>query len=418
MDDAFARVQVNNNIGKARLPEGIGPDIQPPYGPTGESYRYTLESNTYSVRELKDHPGLDHRKIYLAVPGVADIVSFGGEVKTYEITVDPGKAAQYGITPVELYNAVSRSNINVGGDIIVENGQAYVVRGIGILNDVEEIRNIIVDNIDGTPVLVSHIADVSIAALPRLGQVGRNTRPRCGGRNCCDAQGRECHRSDCRPAAKIEYLNTKILPADVQIKPFYNRQHLVDFATGTVLHNMMEGIILVTVVVFIFMADWRTTLIVSVVIPLSLLFAFVCLKLKGMSANLLSMGAVDFGIIIDGAVVIVEGIFVMLDKRAHAVGMERFNKQSKLSLIRKACMESGKSIFLPSCIIIASVCYRFSLLKKWKAVMFSPLAWTLGFALLGALILTFTLVPVSVGCITEEKWQRKTISSSSVCSGL
>lgn len=406
VDDAFARVQVNNNIGKAKLPEGIEPDIQPPYGPTGEIYRYTLESNTRSVRELKTIQDWTIEKHILAVPGVADIVSFGGEVKTYEITVDPGKAAQYGITPVELYNAVSRSNINVGGDIIVENGQAYVVRGIGILNDVDEIRNIIVDNIDGTPVLVSHIADVTIAALPRLGQVGRDRDPDVVEGIVVMRKGENATDVIAALQQKIDYLNTKVLPDDVRIKPFYNRQTLVDFATGTVLHNMMEGIILVTVVVFIFMADWRTTLIVSVVIPLSLLFAFVCLKLKGMSANLLSMGAVDFGIIIDGAVVIVEGIFVMLDKRAHAVGMQRFNVQSKLGLIRKACMESGKSIFFAKLIIIAGLLPIFTF-EKVEGKMFSPLAWTLGFALLGALILTFTLVPVMASVLLKKNVKEK-----------
>lgn len=406
VDDAFARVQVNNNIGKARLPEGVEPDIQPPYGPTGEIYRYTLESDTKSVRELKTIQDWTIEKNILAVPGVADIVSFGGEVKTYEITVDPGKAAQYGITPVELYNAVSRSNINVGGDIIVENGQAYVVRGIGILNDVDEIRNIIVDNIDGTPVLVSHIADVTISALPRLGQVGRDRDPDVVEGIVVMRKGENATEVIAALQQKIDHLNKNVLPADVQIKPFYNRQTLVDFATGTVLHNMMEGIILVTVVVFIFMADWRTTLIVSVVIPLSLLFAFVCLKLKGMSANLLSMGAVDFGIIIDGAVVIVEGIFVMLDKRAHAVGMDRFNKQSKLGLIRKACMESGKSIFFAKLIIIAGLLPIFTF-EKVEGKMFSPLAWTLGFALLGALILTFTLVPVLAGVLLKKNVKEK-----------
>ena len=406
VDDAFARVQVNNNIGKARMPEGVDPDIQPPYGPTGEIYRYTLESSTKSVRELKTIQDWTIEKKILAVPGVADIVSFGGEVKTYEITVDPGKAAQYGITPVELYTAVSRSNINVGGDIIVENGQAYVVRGIGILNDMDEIRNIIIDNIDGTPVLVSHVADVTVSALPRLGQVGRDNDPDVVQGIVVMRKGENATEVIKALQEKIAYLNKHVLPEDVQIKPFYNRQNLVDFATGTVLHNMMEGIILVTVVVFIFMADWRTTLIVSIVIPLALLFAFVCLKLKGMSANLLSMGAVDFGIIIDGAVVIVEGIFVMLDKRAHLVGMDKFNRQSKLGLIRKACMESGKGIFFAKLIIIAGLLPIFTF-EKVEGKMFSPLAWTLGFALLGALILTFTLVPVLASVLLKKNVKEK-----------
>src|SRR6202012_2283681 len=179
---------------------------------------------------------------------------------------------------------------------------------------------------------------------------------------------------------------------DVKIKEFYDRSDLVNFATGTVLHNMCEGIFFVTCIVLIFMADWRTTLIVALIIPLALLFAFVCLKLKGMSANLLSMGAIDFGIIIDGAVVMVEGIFVILDHRAKTVGMEQYNKLSKLGMIKQACMVNGKGILFAKLIIITGLLPIFSF-EKVEGKMFSPLAWTLGFALLGALILTFTFVP-------------------------
>ncbi len=406
VDDPFARVQVNNNIGKARLPEGVEPDIQPPYGPTGEIYRYTLESNTKSIRDLKTIQDWVIERNILAVPGVADVVSFGGEVKTYQITIDPGKAAQYGITPLELYGAVSKSNVNVGGDVIVDNGQAYVVRGIGTLTDIEDIKNIIIDNKDGTPVLVKHVSDVSISSLPKLGQVGRDNDPDVIEGIVVMRKGENATNVVAALQKKIDELNNKILPKDVTIVPFYNRQNLIDFATGTVLHNMIEGIIFVTVIVFLFMADWRTTVIVSIVIPLSLLFAFVCLKLKGLSANLLSMGAVDFGIIIDGAVVIVEGIFVTMDKRAHEIGMERFNKLSKLGMIRLACMENGKGIFFAKCIIIAGLLPIFTF-EKVEGKMFSPLAWTLGFALLGALILTFTLVPVMSSVLLRKNVKEK-----------
>ncbi|WEK33775.1 MAG: CusA/CzcA family heavy metal efflux RND transporter [Candidatus Pseudobacter hemicellulosilyticus] len=406
VDDPFARVQVNNNINKAKLPEGIEPDIQPPYGPTGEIYRYTLQSNTKSVQELKTIQDWTIERNILSVPGVADIVSFGGEVKTYQITIDPAKAAQYGITPLELYSAVSKSNMNVGGDVIVENGQAYVVRGIGTLTDINDIRNIIINNIDGTPVLVRNIADVSIEPLPRLGQVGRDQDPDVVEGIVVMRKGENASTVIAALQEKITTLNKELQAQDVQIVSFYNRQNLVDFATGTVLHNMLEGIIFVTVIVFLFMADWRTTLIVSIVIPLALLFAFVCLKLKGLSANLLSMGAVDFGIIIDGAVVIVEGIFVTMDHKAKQVGMERFNKLSKLGMIKQACLENGKGIFFAKCIIIAGLLPIFTF-EKVEGKMFSPLAWTLGFALLGALILTFTLVPVLAGVLLKRNVREK-----------
>ena len=405
VDYAFARVQVNNHIEEADLPDGLQPEVQPPYGPTGEIFRYTLSSNEKSVRELKTLQDWVIQRELLSVPGIADVVSFGGEVKTYQITVDPQKAIQYGVSATELFEAVSKSNINVGGDVIIQSGQAYVVRGIGILNNIDEIRNVVVDNFNGTPVYVKTIADVAESALPRLGQVGRDQDPDV-------VEGIVVMRKGGNPSEVIARLKDKIaevnqmLPGDVRIHPFYDREDLVNYATHTVMGNMMEGIIFVTLIVFLFMADWRTTLIVSIIIPLALLFAFICLKLKGMSANLLSMGAIDFGIIIDGAVVMVEGIFVALDHKAKSAGMEKFNRMSKLGLIKKACLENGKGIFFAKLIIITGLLPIFTF-EKVEGKMFSPLAWTLSFALLGALLLTFTLVPAMASVLLKKNVAEK-----------
>jgi cobalt-zinc-cadmium resistance protein CzcA len=392
VDYPFARLQINNHIGEADLPDNVTPSIEPPYGPTGEIYRYTLTSNKRSVRELKTIEDWVVDREIRSVPGVADLNSFGGEVKTYQITVNPEKALQYNVTPLQLFDAVSKSNINVGGDVIEQHGQAFVVRGIGLLNDIGEIKNIVVNNVKGTPVYVKTIAEVTESALPRLGQVGRDKDPDVVEGIVVMRKGENPSQVIAALKLKVNELNTKILPEDVKLNTFYDRETLVDFATHTVLHNMMEGIIFVTVIVFLFMADWRTTLIVSLVIPLALLFAFMCLKLKGMSANLLSMGAIDFGIIIDASVVMVEGIFVVLDHRAKEVGMANFNRLSKLGMIKQACMVNGKGIFFAKLIIITGLLPIFSF-EKVEGKMFSPLAWTLGFALLGALILTFTFVP-------------------------
>jgi cobalt-zinc-cadmium resistance protein CzcA len=406
VDYAFARLQVNNHIGDADLPDGTNQDIEPPYGPTGEIYRFTLTSNKESVRDLTTIENWVVEREIRAVPGVADINSFGGEVKTYQITVDPKKAVQYNVTPLQLFDAVSKSNVNVGGDVIEQSGQAYVVRGIGLLNNISEIKNIVINNIKGTPIFVKTIADVTESALPRLGQVGRDRDPDV-------IEGIVVMRKGENPGVvikalkdKIDDLNNKILPADVKLKEFYDRTDLVDFATHTVLHNMFEGILLVTFIVFLFMADWRTTLIVALIIPLALLFAFVCLKLKGMSANLLSMGAIDFGIIIDGAVVMVEGIFVVLDHRAKEVGMENYNKLSKLGMIKQACLVNGKGIFFAKLIIITGLMPIFSF-QKVEGKMFSPLAWTLGFALLGAIIFTFTFVPALASVLLRKNVREK-----------
>lgn len=393
VEDYFARQQVNNLLRDVALPDGADPDVQPPTGPTGEIFRYTLRSETKTVQELKTLQDWVVERRLLGVPGVGDVVSFGGEVKTYEIKVNPHKLASFDITPLDVYEAVSKSNINVGGDVIVDNSQAYVVRGIGLLNNTEEIGNIIVDNINGTPILVKDIAEVDISSLPRLGQVGRDLSNDVVEGIVVMRKGENPSEVIRRVQEKIDQLNEKILPPDVQIDTFYNRNTLIEYATHTVLHNMLEGIVLVTVIVFLFMADWRTTLIVALVVPLALLFAFICLTLKGMSANLLSMGAIDFGIIIDGAVVMVEGIFVLLDHQAKKVGMERFNRMSKLGIIKNTGGELGKAVFFSKLIIIAALLPIFAF-EKVEGKMFSPLAWTLGFALLGALILTLTLVPL------------------------
>ena len=406
VDDFFARQQVYNLLNDADLPEGVTPEVQPLYGPTGEIFRYTLRSDKRSVRELKTLQDWVIERKLRAVPGVADIVSFGGEVKTFEVSVNPNQLISYGVTTLELYDAIAKSNINVGGDVITKSSQAYVVRGIGLINDVKEIENIVVKNINGTPILVKHLATVHESSLPRLGQVGRMEEDDV-------VQGIVVMRKGENPGEVIAALKDKIkdiqqnaLPEDVRILSFSDRENLVDLADKTVTHNLAEGILLVTFIVLIFMADWRTTVIVSIIIPLALLFAFICLRAMGMSANLLSMGAIDFGIIIDGAVVMVEGLFVALDRKAREVGMPAFNLMSKMGIIRHTAKDRAKAVFFSKLIIITALVPIFSF-QKVEGKMFSPLAYTLGFALLGALIFTLTLVPVLSSMLLKKEVREK-----------
>lgn len=406
VDDFFARQQVNNQLRTVSLPEGVEPDVQPPYGPTGEIFRYTLKSKNRDSKDLLTIQNWVIDRQLRAVPGVADLVAFGGREKIYEIMVNPLLLHKYDITPLEVYNAVSKSNVNVGGDVIEKNGQAYVVRGLGLLTKEEDIENIIVENINGTPIYVKNVAQITESNFPRVGQVGLDDDDDVVEGIVVMRKGENPSEVLERVKAKIDELNNKILPSDVKMVTFYDRDNLMKFCTETVLHNLAEGIVLVTVIVLLFMADWRTTVIVSIIIPLSLLFAFFCLRMKGMSANLLSMGAVDFGIIIDGAVVMVEGIFVALDHLSHKVGMEKFNKLSKLGLIKKTGAEMGKAVFFSKLIIITALMPIFSF-QKVEGKMFSPLAWTLGFALLGALIFTLTLVPVLCSILLNKNVKEK-----------
>jgi cobalt-zinc-cadmium resistance protein CzcA len=406
VEDAFARQQVISRLGNADLPEGISPEVEPPYGPTGEVYRYTLTGKDYSIRDLTTLQDWVLDRQFKSVPGVADVNSFGGEEKTFEISVNPHLLNQYNLSSLDVYSAVNKSNLNVGGDVIERNGQAFVVRGIGLLNNISDIENIIVTNINGVPILVKNIATVKEGGKPRLGQVARDFNKDVIEGIVVIRKGENPKQALDLIHAKVNDLNENILPRGVKINTFYDRTNLMDYATDTVLHNLSEGIILVTLIVLIFMADWRTTVTVSIIIPLSLLFAFICMRIKGMSANLLSMGAVDFGIIIDGAVVMVEGLFVALHHKACEVGMEKFNKLAKLGLFKQKGTEMGKAIFFSKIIIITCLIPIFAF-QKVEGKMFSPLAYTLGFALMGALLFTLTLVPALSSILLRKNVREK-----------
>ena len=406
IDDAFARQQVFTRIGNADLPEGTSPEVEPPYGPTGEIYRYTLESKTKNVRDLNTIQEWVLDRQFKSVPGVADVNTFSGGEKIYEVRVNPNAIQNYGLTPLDVYNAVSKSNINVGGDVLEQNGQAFIIRGIGLLNDINEINNIIVTKINGVSILVKNIATVAETEKPRLGNVKHDKDEDVVEGIIVMRKGENAAQVLDGIHEKVKELNENILPKDVKIVPFYDRSNLMEFATHTVLHNLLEGIVLVTLIVLIFMADWRTTLIVGVIVPLALLFAFMLMRMRGMTANLLSMGAVDFGIIIDGAVVMVEGLFVALDSRAKEVGMDRFNKLAKLGLFKNVGTEMGKAIFFSKVIILTCLIPIFAF-QKVEGKMFSPLAYTLGFALLGALIYTLTLVPALASILLRKNVREK-----------
>ncbi len=406
VDDAFARQQVFTRIGNADLPDGISPEVEPPYGPTGEIYRYRLESKTKNIRDLNEIQEWVLDRQFKSVPGVADVNTFGGGEKIYEIRVNPNQIQNYGLTPLDVYNAVNKSNINVGGDVLEQNGQSFIIRGIGLLNDINEINNIIVTKINNVPILVKNLASVIETEKPRLGDVKHDKDEDVIEGIIVMRKGENAEQVLKGIHDKVKELNENTLPKDVKIVPFYDRTNLMEFATHTVLHNLFEGIILVTLIVLIFMADWRTTVIVGIIVPLALLFAFMLMKMRGMTANLLSMGAVDFGIIIDGAVVMVEGIFVALDHRAKEVGMEKFNKLAKLGLFKNVGTEMGKAIFFSKLIILTCLIPIFAF-KKVEGKMFSPLAYTLGFALLGALIYTLTLVPALSSILLRKNVKEK-----------
>lgn len=391
VEDFYAQQYAGNKMRSIELPEGAESSIEPPSGATGEIFRYVVKSNL-PIKEVSAIQDWVIERELVGVPGVADVVSFGGEEKIYEIKINPTELANYNLSPLDVYEAVSRSNINVGGDVIQKGNQAYVVRGVGLLDKIEDIGNILIKVVGNTPILVKHVAEIELGAKPRLGQVGLNQEDDLVQGIVIMLRGENPSAVVTRLKEKIEELNGRILPENVKIEPVIDRTKLVNNTVHTVSKNLIEGVILVSIIVFIFLNNWKTTFIVASVIPLAFLFAIILLKIQGLPANLISMGALDFGLLLEGTLVIVETVFVSLEKEAHRLGTARFNKVSKLGIIKKSAGSVAGYIFFALLILIVALTPIFSF-QKVEGKMFSPLAFTLGYALLGSLVLSLTYVP-------------------------
>jgi len=391
VDDFFAQQYASNRMQDLDLPEGADASIEPPSGATGEIYRYVLKSDL-PIREVAAINTWVVERELLSVPGVASIASFGGEDKIFEIKVNPSELAHYNLSPLAVYEAVSKSNINVGGDVIQKGSQAFVVRGIGLLESIEDIENILIEVKGGTPVRVKQVATVDVSSMPRLGQVGLDDADDVVQGIVIMLRGQNPGEVIKNLKEKIEELNNRILPENVKIVPFLDRTTLVDATVKTVVKNMLEGILLVSLIVFLFLYNWRTTLIVATVIPLSFLFAIIMLRIQGLPANLISMGALDFGLLLEGTLVIVEIIFVALEKLSRKTGIN-FSKVARGGIIKNSAGSVASHIFFAMIILIVALFPVFSF-QKVEGKMFSPLAFTLGYALLGSLILSLTYVPV------------------------
>ncbi|SFJ60197.1 efflux RND transporter permease subunit [Myroides guanonis] len=391
VEDFYAQQYASNRMGSVSLPEGVDYEIEAPSGATGEIFRYIIESDL-PIKEVSAIQDWTIERELLSVLGVADVVSFGGEEKIFEIQINPTELLHYDISPLDVYEAVEKSNINVGGDVIQKGNQSYVVRGVGLLDDIKDIENILIEIKGSTPILVKHVAKVVIGAKPRLGQVGYQDENDVVQGIVVMLRGQNPNEVIEGLKARISDLNERILPHNVKIVPIIDRTELVNTTVHTVTKNLIEGIVLVSIIVFVFLYNWRTTFIVASVIPLAFLFAIVMLKIQGLPANLISMGALDFGLLLEGTLVIVEHVFVGLEKQAKNVGMKRFNKMSKSGIIKRSAGSVAGYIFFALLILIVALLPIFSF-QKVEGKMFSPLAFTLGYALLGSLILSLTYVP-------------------------
>ena len=299
-DNYFARQQAFERLGSLALPPGVTPAISALTSPSGLIYRYVLESPDRSAMELKVIQNWVLDKQFRSVPGVADLSSLGGETMEYQVLLDPTKLAGAGLTTAAVATALGANNSNAGGGFYAEGGQFYYVRGLGRVSTLEDISNIVLVVQHGTPVLVKDVAEVVIGHAPRLGQFGYMTRNDAVEGIILMRVGEQAQNVLRRVEAKTLELNSGVLPRDVRIHPYYDRSDLIAVTTHTVQQNLLHGILLVVVVLIFFLYDVRSGLIVATAIPLALLFAFICLDLRHIPANLLSIGAIDFGILVDG----------------------------------------------------------------------------------------------------------------------
>lgn len=405
VDDFYAQQYVSNKLNGVDLPQGADASIEPPSGATGEIFRYVIKSDL-PIKEVKAVQDWVIERELLSVPGVADVVTFGGEEKTYEIKINPTELKNYDLSPLDVYEAVSKSNINVGGDVIQQGDQAYVVRGVGLLDKIEDIGNITVKLNGSTPILIKNVAEVVVSSKPRLGQVGFNEHDDLVEGIVIMLRGENPSEVIGNLKLKIEELNERTLPDNVKIETVVDRTKLVDNTVKTVAKNIIEGVLLISLIVFIFLYNWKSTFIVASVIPLAFLFAIIMLKIQGLPANLISMGALDFGLLLEGTLVIVETVFVALATMQRKVGPERFAKMSKMGVIKKSAGSVASYIFFALIILIVALLPIFSF-QKVEGKMFTPLAFTLGYALMGSLILSLTYVPAMCKLLFTKNIEEK-----------
>jgi cobalt-zinc-cadmium resistance protein CzcA len=385
-DDYFARQLVFERLSEVTFPTGVTPSLAPLSSPSGLVYRYVLESPDRSPQELKTYEDWVIQREYKQVPGVADDSGFGGTVMQYQVLLDPARLYGYHVTVPTIIQQLSVNNSNAGGGFFSQGGQFYYVRGIGLLRDLRDIGDVVVGSQNGVPVRVTDIGQVAIGNAPRLGEFGFNKTDDAVEGVIMMLRGDQTQNVLKGVEEKTKELNERILPPDVKVRPYYDRSDLVALTINTVEHNLVVGMLLVLIVLMFFLASVRAAVIVALTIPLALLFSFIFLHARGVPANLLSIGAIDFGIIIDGTLVMVENIFRELAARE---GQE-YNLHE---VLLAAARDVDRPIFYSVAVIIAGYIPIYALTGP-SGKLFQPMADTMAIALVGALILTLTFVPV------------------------
>ena len=400
-DDAsvndWNREKVLERLSQVTLPAGLQPQMGTDYSPVGQIYWYTLKSTNpqYDLMELKALEDWVLEKQFKSVPNVVDVSSFGGITREYQVRIDPDKLIEYGLSISQVEQQLTNNNVNAGGSFVEEGAQQINVREVGLVDRTQDIEQVVVTNQHGTPIRVRDIAVVEQGPKIRLGKIGKAIHRLDG--NIIDQpdvvegivllrKGAESDSTLKGIHAKVKELNEHILPPGVKVVPFLDRSDLVHYTTHTVLHNLLEGMFLVALILFLFLGNVRGALIVALTIPFALLFASICLDLDKVPANLLSLGALDFGMVVDGAVVMVENI-------VRHMGRHETSERTTLEMIREAAHEVQRPVFYAIAIIITAYLPIFTL-QAVEGRLFRPMALTVAFALLGALLFSMLIAPV------------------------
>jgi heavy metal efflux system protein len=392
-----ARQQVNERLRGIDLPAGVEANIAPNSTPVGEVMRYRLRGDGYSTTDLRSVEDWVVERSLRQVPGVADVVAMGGAIKQYEVQPDLDKLRAYKLSFQNLLDALGRGNSNAGGSYIAQGAQQYAIRGIGLLQSVDDIGQIVLSSRGGTPVLIRDVAQVKIGAVPRLGIVGQDDDDDIVTGIVVMRKGENPSEVLKGVKSRIEALNAKGMPPGIKIEPYYDRTWLMGKTLSTVFRNLVEGALLVSIVLYLFLSNLRASLAVVVVIPLALLATFLGLKIMGVPANLLSLGAMDFGIIVDGAVIVIENILQRLSEKG-----EGMTKDERRNVIADAANEVGRPTLFSMLIIIAAHIPIFAL-QRHEGRIFQPMALSVTTALIGSLIFSLTLVPLLAFWLLRKK---------------
>ncbi len=391
-DDYFARQQVLERLSNADLPQGYQPTLAPLSTAVGEVYRYIVDApKDMPLSEIRAIQDWDIQPVLRNVPGVADLVSYGGAVREYQVLLDPYLLKKFGVSIDQVETSLAKASTNVGGGLMPRGEEAMVVRGIGLFGKLDDIAQTVVTSRQGKPVLVGDLGVVKIGERPRSGMIAFNDRDDVVQGVAIMSKGQNAAKVVEGLREQVERINAR-LPQGVRIKPYYERTTLVQHTVHTVTENLVVGALLVVSILMIFLRNWRAALIVASVIPLSLLFAFILMDARGMSANLISLGSVDFGIIIDSAVVLVEALMVKLALGAHDGNPVHSGYGWRIHTLKQTAVAMGHPILFSKVIIILAFLPIFTF-QRVEGRIFSPMAFTLSFALLGAILLTLTLVP-------------------------